>query len=137
MKNPTGTKKYMAFAALGFLIFLAGIALQVWGPEGTLASLAGILIGIGASGMISTAIAYKNPEAYKKRRIDQSDERNQTIHHKAKARVYDLLFFVQCALLIGASLFEVDVKVILVLVAVFAFYFAAEIYFVGKYNKEM
>ena len=138
--------RYIFLSAIGFVIFIAGLVLIKLLPEagGILKTLPYLCIGIGAGifgGNLGTAIknktALKNPQVAKQIEVEQKDERNQAISDKAKARAYDLMIYVYAAVLLAFALMQVDMYVILTLVAVYLFFVLTNVYYLIKYHKEM
>jgi hypothetical protein len=129
-------------------IFLSAIGLMILmllpDAEGVLKALPYVCVGVGAGifgGNLGVAIKnktmLKNPQAAKQIEIEQKDERNKIISIKAKARVYDLMIYVYAAILLAFTLMQVDMYVILTLVAVYLFFVFTYIYYSAKYHKEM
>ena len=138
--------RYVFLSVLGFVIFGAGLVLIKLFPEaeGILKTLPYICVGVGAGvfggnlgAAISNRIMIKNPQAAKQSEIEEKDERNQTIRNKAKARAYDLMIYAFAAILLAFALMQVDVYVILTLVAIYLFFVISNAYFLTKYHKEM
>jgi len=138
--------RYVFLSVIGFVIFGAGLVLIKLLPEtdGILKTLPDICVGLGAGifgGNLGTAIknktVLKNPQAAKQIEVEQKDERNQAIGNMAKARAYDLLIYVYAAMLLAFNFMQVDMYVILTLVAVYLFFVFANVYFLTKYHKEM
>jgi hypothetical protein len=138
--------RYIFLSAIGFIIFGAGLMILMLLPdaEGVLKALPYVCVGVGAGifgGNLGVAIKnktmLKNPQAAKQIEIEQKDERNKIISIKAKARVYDLMIYVYAAILLAFTLMQVDMYVILTLVAVYLFFVFTYIYYSAKYHKEM
>jgi len=138
--------RYVFLSVIGFVIFGAGLVLIKLLPEtdGILKTLPDICVGLGAGifgGNLGASIAgrtlSKNPQAAKQVEIEQKDERNQAISNKAKAQSYDLMIYAYAAILLAFALMQVDMYVILTLVAVYLFFVFANVYFLTKYHKEM
>lgn len=137
---------YVFLSVIGLVVFGVGLVLIKLLPEavGILKTLPYLCVGVGAGifgGNLGTAIrnktALKNPQAAKQIEIEQKDERNQAINNKAKARAYDLMIYVYAAILLAFTLMQVDIYVILTLVAVYLFFVFTNIYYITKYHKEM
>lgn len=137
---------YVFLTAIGFVIFVAGLALIKLLPEadGILKTLPYLCVGVGAGifgGNLGTAtrnkVLLKNPETAKQIAVEQKDERNQTISNMAKARAYDLMIYVYAAVLLAFALMQIDMYVTLTLVAVYLFFVLTNVYYLTKYNKEM
>ena len=138
--------RYVFLSAIGLVILGTGLVLIELLPEadGILETLPYLCIGVGAGifgGNLGTAIknkaALKNPQAVKQMEVEQKDERNQAISHKAKARTYDLMLYVYAAILLAFTLMQVDLYVILTLVTVYLFFVFTNVYYLTKYHKEM
>ena len=138
--------RYVFLSAIGFVIFIAGLVLikLLPGADGILKTLPYLCVGVGAGifgGNLGTAIKnkvmLKNPESAKQIEIEQKDERNQAISNKAKARAYDLMIYVYAAILLAFALMQIDMYVILTLVAVYLFFVFINVYYLTKYHKEM
>lgn len=138
--------RYVFLASVGIIIFAVGLVLIKLLPEadGILKTLPYICLGVGSGifgGNLGTALRnkamLKNPQAAKQMEIEQKDERNQVISNKAKARAYDLMIFVYAAILLAFALMQVDIYIILTLVAVYLFFIFANVYYLTKYSKEM
>lgn len=138
--------RYVFLSAIGFVIFGAGLALikLLQEAEGILKTLPYLCVGVGTGifgGNLGTAIknkaALKNPQVAKQIEVEQKDERNQAISNKAKARAYDFMIYVYAAILLAFSLMQVDMYVILTLVAVYLSFIFSNVYYLFKYHKEM
>ncbi len=138
--------RYVFLAAIGFIIFVTGLALIKLLPDtdGILKTLPFICIGLGSGifgGNIGTVInnkaMFKNPQAAKQIEIEQKDERNQAINDKSKARVYDLMVFVFAGIIVAFTLMQADIYVIITLVALYLFSLFLNVYYFWKYNQEM
>ncbi|NLV48079.1 MAG: hypothetical protein GXY22_05435 [Clostridiaceae bacterium] len=138
--------RYMIFAALGLLVFITGLLIikGFENADGIWQILPYICIGLGSGifgGNIGTALKNnamrRNPQAARQIEIEQKDERNQAIRNRSKARVYDLMVFVYAAVILAFSLIQVDLFVILTLVAIYLFFMIADVYYLNKYSKEM
>lgn len=145
MKN-LSIAKYIAFAALGLVLLVGGLVLTFVNADstGVLRSLPFICVGVGAGlfgGNLGTAIKnslLRRDKSYaKKVEIEEKDERNQAIGFKAKAKAYDMMVFIFGALMLAFALLQVDMYVILALVAAYLFVVGTHIYYVSKYSKEM
>lgn len=138
--------KPIIFCVLGAAIFAAGLVLIILMPDakGILMTLPYICIGVGAGvfgGSLGTAIKNyqlnKDPKAAKQMEIEQKDERNQAISCKAKAKAYDLLFYVLGAVTIAFALMNEEIYITLTLVFVELLAVGARLYYFVKYQKEM
>lgn len=138
--------RYIVLSVIGLVILGTGLALVKLLPDadGILKTLPYICLGVGAGifggnlGMaIGNRIALQNPQIAKQAEIEEKDERNRAISDKAKARTYDLMIFVYAAILLTFALMQVDMYVILTLVAVYLFFIFSNVYYLTKYHKEM
>ena len=138
--------RYIFLSVLGFIIFGVGLTLikPLQETEGMLKTLPYVCVGVGAGvfggnlgAAISSRIMIMNPQVAKQSEIDQKDERNQTICIKAKARTYDFMIYAYAAILLAFSLMQVDIFVILTLVAVYLLFITTNAYYLTKYHKEM
>jgi hypothetical protein len=145
MKN-NGVGKYVAFAAFGFALLIAGLVLAISLPDaqGIMRTLPYICVGIGAGtfggnlgAAISNHLLKKNPNLAKQKEIDTKDERNIAINNKAKAKAFDLMLMVYSALCLAFALMQVDMYVVLALVAAYLFVVFSMVYYLNKYHKEM
>ena len=111
--------RYFFLAAIGFIIFVVGLALIKLSQDadGMLKTLPYICVGLGSGifgGNIGTAFKnkamLKNPQAARQVEIEQKDERNQAISNKSKARVYDLMIFVYAAVILAFALMQVNIS---------------------------
>lgn len=145
MKN-NSVGKYVALAAFGFILFVAGLALAISLPDaqGIMRTLPYICVGIGSGifgGNVGTAIKNrhlkKDPNAAKQLEIDTKDERNVAINNRAKAKAFDLMLIVYGALMLAFALMRVDMYVVLAFVAAYLFVVFSMVYYINKYHKEM
>lgn len=137
---------YALLSILGFIIFALGLMLakSLSETDGVLKALPYICVGLGAGifggdlgEVIKIRTLAKNPQVAKQIEIEQRDERNRAIDNKAKARAYDLMIFAFSAILLAFALMQVDLYVVLTLVATYLFCIFANIYYLAKYHKEM
>lgn len=133
-------------AIIGIILFACGLILikLIHTPQGILTTLPYISIGIGCGifghgigNIINSRIMYNNPDVKKQMEIEQKDERNIAIQNSAKAKAYDMMIFVFGALMISLTLMNVDMMVILMLVASYLFVVGYSVYCRIKYDKEM
>lgn len=144
--NNRSVAKHIVFSIIGFALFAFGIILMRLYPdaEGILLTLPYICVGVGAGvfgGNFGAAIANhalsKNPKAAKQKENEIKDERNRTISDRAKAKAYDAMTYVYAAILLAFALMQVDMFVVLTLVAVYLFVIFTNVYYLAKYHKEM
>lgn len=135
------------------VVTLIGIAILVFGAimgkanrdaQGILQTYPYICIGIGYGifghglSIVFTLLSLKNnPEKAKEYEINEKDERLNTIRDKAKAKAYDIMVVVLGIFILTLALMNVDLTIILAIIAVYLFVVLTNIYFIGKYNKEM
>ncbi|MEQ2526151.1 hypothetical protein EKG37_05005 [Robertmurraya yapensis] len=96
-----------------------------------------VIFGHGIGEIIVRQAMKKDPAAAKQLEIDKKDERNLAIANLAKAKAYDMMFFVFGALILGFSLMGIDLIVLLLLVFAYLFIVVYSTYYRFKYNKEM
>lgn len=146
MMKSEGIAKYITLSVFGLIILIAGLAFAKLLPDtqGVMRTLPYICIGIGAGifgGNLGTSIKIyllkKDPKAAKEIEIETTDERNMAISNKAKAKAYDLMKIIFAALILLFTLMQVDMYVVLVLVAAYLFIIFSMIYYLNKFNKEM
>lgn len=134
------------FAAIGFLLFSAGIVLVLLfsNAQGIMKVLPFLCIGIGAGlggASVGSIIRYrqmqKDPQLAKRIEVDTKDERNIAIANRAKAVAYDCTLVLFALLVIFLSLAQVKTYVTLVVVGVYLLIVFLQIFFLVKYHKEM
>lgn len=131
------------------LAVLAGLALLVVGfvlARGSMGNqpIPYLMIGIGSgafgggAGELLKQWALKgDPAAAKRLRVEQEDERNQAVSNRAKAHAFDISMYIYSALLLCFALMQVDLAVILLLVAGNLLVDGIYVYYHVRYNKEM
>ena len=132
--------KYFLTTLLGLMPLALGIVgLKVMSWQ----SLPYVLIGLGCGlfghglGNISNVrILAKAPEAAYIKQIAQKDERNIFIANAAKAKAFDAFIFIFCPVLLSLNLMQVELKAILLLVAVYLAVLGLGIYYRFKLEKE-
>lgn len=141
-------KKWIDYCGVIVGLLLLGVGLYlvktVPEPQGIMKALPYICIGLGAgifgNGMgniISKGALKGSPDLQKQIEIDQKDERNVAISHRAKAKAYDMMIFVYGALLLAFALMGIDMTAVLMLVCAYLFVVFYSIYCRSKYEKEM
>lgn len=112
--------------------------------QGIMRTLPYICVGIGAGifgGNLGTAIKNqllkKDPNAARQMEIDIKDECNIAISNRAKAKAYDLMLMAYSALILAFALMQVDMYVVLTLIAVYLFVIFSMVFYISKYHKEM
>lgn len=141
-------KKWMEYActAVGILLAGAGIVLlKSWEEmSGGMRALpyVGIgagcgLFGQGMGSLISRRALRNAPDVQKQMEIEKNDERNVALNCRAKAKAFDLMFYVFGALMISFALMEVELPAVLLLVAAYLLVTGSFIYYLQKYEREM
>ena len=137
---------YALLSVIGFILFAAGPFLIKFSQdaEGILRTLPYICIGIGAGvfghnlgELMKNLAVRKDPQAAKQIEIEVKDERNIAINNKAKAKAYDIMLIIFSALMLAFALMQVELYVILTLVAAYLFIVFIFAYYLWKYQKEM
>lgn len=136
-----------------YVMIIAGIVLLAIGlvllkaveePQGILLTLPYICVGIGSGcfgcgmgNLINKKTLEKHPELRKQKEIEEKDERNVAVANAAKAKAYDVMQFMFGALMVSFALMNVELKVILLMVATYLFAVGCGIYYRIKYDKKM
>ncbi|HBN83561.1 MAG TPA: hypothetical protein DDZ89_06915 [Clostridiales bacterium] len=145
MKN-NSVGKHVVLVVFGLILLISGLLLLIFLPDahGVMLTLPYICIGIGAGifgGNLGTAIKNhhikKDPTLAKQIEIEEKDERNIVINSRAKAKSYDLMLMVFSALILTFAFMQVDLYVVLTLVAAYLFIVFSMVFYIYKYNKEM
>ena len=103
-------KKNLIFSSvlLGVGIILFIVSLLDILPDGALgSSVFGMGCGFTSSGLASTIRGYKNyknPDKVEEIELIENDERNVMLREKTSAKVYSIFIYVQCAIILVASL---------------------------------
>ena len=133
-------KGSLLIAVMGLAMLALGLFLMR-GPERM--PLPGILVGLGAgglgaglSGALTPVLSRRYPDMADKT-VEQQDERNIAISHRAKARAYDLMVYVFGVLMVVYTIINADLPVILMLVGAYLLIVACCIGFSVHYNKTM
>lgn len=143
MKNK---RNAYGMVVIGLCLFIPGLFLikVLKDAQGMLLTLPYVMIGLGCglfshgSGELLSRRSMKNdPLLEKQYQIDVQDERNVTIANRSKAKAYDMMIYVFGALMLAFALMQVDLNVILLLVAAYLFVLGYGVYFRFKYDKEM
>ncbi|MBC3796821.1 hypothetical protein [Acetobacterium tundrae] len=138
--------KNLSFVLVGIVLLLSGLFIVKFNPVFARAILAlpyvciGIgcgLFGHGMGNIISIGALKNSPEISKQVEIDKNDERNIIIMNKSKAKAYDMMVPVFGALLLAFACMEVELTVILLLVAAYLLVVFYGVYYRCKYDKEM
>ncbi len=130
----------------GLVLLAAGVALAVAikEPEGIMRYLPFLCIGYGCGifgggmGTLSgRKLLEKNPKAKKQKEIAEKDERNVVIAYRAKAKAYDMMFFMFAVLIISFVLMEIGIVPVVMLICAQFLILGYGLYYRMKYEKEM
>ena len=141
MKNSNA--KSALIAVIGLVLSVVGIlALKLYGLESQAAPYVSIGLGCGLFGqglgeLISRWSEKRHPEISRQREIEENDERNIALRDKAQAKAYRIMMFVFGSLTVAFALMNVELRVILLLVAAYLYVCGCSVYFSIKYRKEM
>ena len=134
--------KYWIISLLGLAAVVAGFILARMGAGS--APLPYVLLGVGcgafgwgAGELLRQWAVRADPGLEKQLRIEQTDERNQLVANKAKARAYDASVYIYSALMLCFALMQVELAVILLLVGAYLLVVGISIYYYVKYNREL
>ena len=134
--------KYWIISLLGLAAVVAGFILARMGAG--IAPLPYVLLGVGcgafgwgAGELLRQWAVRADPGLEKQIRIEQTDERNQLVANKAKARAYDASVYIYSALMLCFALMQVELAVILLLVGAYLLVVGISIYYYVKYNHEL
>lgn len=140
MKNKT---KSTVLTLIGLLVLAAGLVTVKMYELGTQAAPY-LCIGLGCGvfgqglGELLTRRSEKgHPELARQREIEENDERNIALRDKAQAKAYRIMLPVFGALFFAFGLMQVELRVILLLVAAYLYICACSVYYSVKYRKEM
>ena len=129
-------------------VIMLGIGLfmtkTIENAHGILLTLPYVLVGIGCgifgygmSNIVSQKAISKDLDLQRQLEIEKNDERNIAIATKSKAKAYDLMTFLFGVLMLSFALMNIDMAVILLLVAAYLSVHIYGIYYRIKYEKEM
>lgn len=141
MKN--NKVKSTIMTVLGLIVLIAGLlAVKFFDLGSTTAPYLCIGLGCGVFGqgvgeLIARRSAKKYPEAARQREIEENDERNIALRDRAQAKAYRIMIPVFGALLIAFALMNVELRVILLLVAAYLYICGCSVFYSVKYGKEM
>ena len=134
---------YLIGVMLGLCLLTAGIVLNIYAGD-SMRAVTGVCLGAGVSlvmGCLSNLrmknIEAQRPEIARQSKIDYQDERNTFIRNKAKAKAADIAQWISMAAAYVNILLDGNIWLTLLIVASFAVYHLAALYFTGKYQKEM
>ena len=140
MKNKT---KSTVLTVVGLLVLAAGLVMVKMYELGT-QTAPYLCIGLGCGvfgqglGELLTRRSEKgHPELARQREIEENDERNIALRDKAQAKAYRIMLPVFGALFFAFGLMQVELRVILLLVAAYLYICACSVYYSEKYRKEM
>ena len=140
MKNKT---KSTVLTVIGLLVLAAGLVTVKMYELGT-QTAPYLCIGLGCGvfgqglGELLTRRSEKgHPELARQREIEENDERNIALRDKAQAKAYRIMLPVFGALFFAFGLMQVELRVILLLVAAYLYICACSVYYSVKYRKEM
>ena len=140
----TGSKrKSIAFTIGGIALVIAGFVLLKFFPadEGVMEVLPYYFVGIGCG-----AFGWGAGELLRERalrelafelEVERTDERRIFIANAAKARAYDVMSYLFAALIICFGLMQVELVVLLMLIAAFLFVEGVAIYQMVKLEKKL
>lgn len=140
MKNKT---KSTVLTLIGLLVLAAGLVTVKMYELGT-QTAPYLCIGLGCGvfgqglGELLTRRSEKgHPELARQREIEENDERNIALRDKAQAKAYRIMLPVFGALFFAFGLMQVELRVILLLVAAYLYICGCSVYYSVKYRKEM
>lgn len=140
MKDKT---KSTVLTVIGLLVLAAGLVTVKMYELGT-QTAPYLCIGLGCGvfgqglGELLTRRSEKgHPELARQREIEENDERNIALRDKAQAKAYRIMLPVFGALFFAFGLMQVELRVILLLVAAYLYICACSVYYSVKYRKEM
>lgn len=104
---------------------------------GVLIGVGGGLLGFGIIGLVTDHIERNNPVMKKNKEIEDNDERNTIIRHRAKARAGDITQWLIIAIVYVTILISAPIWVTFFVVGVFIFYNLTSVLLINKYQNEM
>ena len=128
---------------IGLIVLVAGILiLKLFDIGNQAAPYLCIGLGCGVFGqgvgeLITRWSEKGHPEIARQREIEQNDERNIALRDKAQAKAYRIMIPVFGALFFAFGLMNVELRVILLLVAAYLYICGCSVYYSAKYRKEM
>lgn len=131
---------------LGVLLAAAGFLLlrQPGEDQGILAVLPFVCIGVGcglfghgAGDLLSLRALNGAPEIQKQLEIEQNDERNIALANQAKGKAFDIMLYLNGALMVSFVLMQAETAVILLFTAAYLFVLGCFVYYRVKYEREM
>ncbi len=134
---------YRMFLIIGILLFVSSIVLKsTYGEDVSRITSAGLGLGIVLIGFCSYMTsrlnaAQKNPELFRKQKIEQNDERNILIRDKALAKANVILTGLIFVALFVLSFFEVAWYIPVSLGVIIAVNILSSILYYVYYNKRL
>ena len=141
MKN--SKVKSTIITLLGLLVLAAGLLAVKFLDLGSLTApylCIGLGCGVFGQGLgesIARRSEKKYPEIARQRKIEENDERNIALRDRAQAKAYRIMIPVFGALFLAFALMNVELKVILLLVAAYLYICGCSVFYSVKYRKEM
>ncbi len=141
MKN--NKVKSTIITVLGLLVLAAGLlAVKFFDLGSQTAPYLCIGLGCGVFGqglgeLITRWSEKRHPEIARQREIEQNDERNIALRDRAQAKAYRIMILVFGALFLAFGLMNVELRVILLLVAAYLYICGCSVFYSIKYRKEM
>lgn len=141
MKN--NNVKSTIVTVIGLIIFVAGLlAVKHFDLGNQTAPYLCIGLGCGVFGqglgeLITRRSEKRHPEIARQREIEKNDERNIALRDRAQAKAYRMMIPVFGALFLAFALMNVELRVILLLVAAYLYICGCSVYYNIRYGKEM
>ena len=95
------------------------------------------LFGHGFGELLTRWSEKDHPEITRQREIEESDERNIALRDRSQAKAFRIMIPVFGILFFAFSLMNVELRVILLLVAAYMYICGCSVYYNVKYRKEM
>ena len=141
MKN--NTAKSTVMTVLGLIVLIAGLlAVKRFDLGSQTAPYLCVGLGCGVFGqglgeLMTRWSEKRHPEIARQREIEENDERNIALRDRAEAKAYRIMIPVFGALFLAFGLMQVELRVILLLVAAYLYICGCSVYYSVKYRKEM
>ena len=141
MKN--NNVKSTIVTVIGLITFVAGLlAVKHFNLGNQTAPYLCIGLGCGVFGqglgeLITRRSEKRHPEIARQREIEKNDERNIALRDRAQAKAYRMMIPVFGALFLAFALMNVELRVILLLVAAYLYICGCSVYYNIRYGKEM
>ena len=135
--------KCTAMIVIGALALIAGLlSIKLFDLGSQAAPYLCIGLGCGVFGqgigdLITRWSEKGHPELTRKREIEEQDERNIAVRNMAQAKAYRIMIPVFGALFFAFGLMQVELRVILLLVAAYLYICGCSVYYSVKYRREM